>query len=148
MKRLARQDGAKPSLMGGIERNFASSSPSSFAETLDFRTNWPRVGACSQCRIQTLRWGGEGGGRGEREKVGAGLQKKYFWPFGPQFGLKIRGGHLGHSAGSATGSYLVYVTRYTFGSFSSLITSSLFSCWFISLKKKIKKIFTPALNDL
>ena len=88
MKRLARQDGAKPSLMGGIERNFASSSPSSFAETLDFRTNWPRVGACSQCRIQTLRWGGGGG----REKVGAGLQEKYFWPFGPQFGLKIRGG--------------------------------------------------------
>ena len=122
MKRLARQDGAKPSLMGGIERNFASSSPSSFAETLDFRTNWPRVGACSQGRER--RWG-------------AGLQKKYFWPFGPQFGLKIRGGgHLGHSAGSATGSYLVYVTRYTFGSFSSLITSSLFSCWFISLKKK------------
>ena len=124
MKRLARQDGAKPSLMGGIERNFASSSPSSFAETLDFRTNWPRVGACSQCRIQTLRCGG-------REREG-----------GPQFGLKISGGgggvHLGHSAGSATGSYLVYVTRYTFGSFSSPINSSLFSCWFISLKK-IKK---------
>ena len=79
--------------------------------------------------------GGGGGGGGER-RSGAGLQKKYFWPFGPQFGLKIRGGgHLGHSAGSATGSYLVYVTRYTFGSFSSPITSSLFSCWFISLKK-------------
>ena len=67
MKRLARQDGAKPSLMGGIERNFASSSPSSFAETLDFRTNWPRVGACSQCRIQTLRWGGGVGGRSPKE---------------------------------------------------------------------------------
>ena len=77
VKRLARQDGAKPSLMGDMERNVASSSPSSFAETLDFRTNWPRVGACSQCRIQTLRCGGEGGGEG-REKVGAGLQKKYF----------------------------------------------------------------------
>ena len=34
----------------------------------------------------------EMGGGGGREKVGAGLQKKYFWPFGPQFGLKIRGG--------------------------------------------------------
>ena len=79
--------------------------------------------------------GARGGGGGRERRWGAGLQKKYFWPFGPQFGLKIRGGHLGHSAGSATGSYLVYVTRYTFGSFSSPITSSLFSCWFISLKK-------------
>ena len=77
MKRLARQDGAKPSLMGGIERNFASSSPSSFAETLDFRTNWPRVGACSQCRIQTLRCGGVGG---EREG-GAPVSKRSI--FGP-----------------------------------------------------------------
>ena len=33
----------------------------------------------------------EGGGGGER-RLGAGLQKKYFWPFGPQFGIKIRGG--------------------------------------------------------
>ena len=82
----------------------------------------------------------EMGGGGE--KVGAGLQKKYFWPFGPQFGLKIRGGHLGHSAGSATGSYLVYVTRSTFGNFSSPITSSLFSCWFISLKKNKKNTHT------
>ena len=30
------------------------------------------------------------------------------------------GGHPGHSAGSATGLYLVYVTRHTFRSFSSL----------------------------
>ena len=83
MKRLARQDGAKPSLMGGIERNFASSSPSSFAETLDFRTNWPRVGACSQCRIQTLRWGGEGGGEGgEREGGGPVSKRSIFGPSG------------------------------------------------------------------
>ena len=96
-----------------------------------------------------LEMGGGGGGGGRERRWGAGLQKKYFWPFGPQFGLKIRGGHLGHSAGSADpGSYLVYVTRSTFGNFSSPITSSLFSCWFISLKKKIKKILTPALNDL
>ena len=146
MKRLARQDGAKPSLMGGIERNFASSSPSSFAEALDFRTNWPRVGACSQCRIQTLRWGAGGGG----EREGGGWSpKEVFLALRASVWSKNKGwGHLGHSAGSATGSYLVYVTRYTFGSFSSPITSSLFSCWFISLKKKIKKILTPALNDL
>ena len=80
MNRLARQDGAKPSLMGGIERNFASSSPSSFAETLDFRTNWPRVGACSQCRIQTLRWGGGGGG--EREGGGPVSKRSIFGPPG------------------------------------------------------------------
>ena len=30
------------------------------------------------------------------------------------------GWQLGHSAGSATGSYLVYINRYTFHSFSSL----------------------------
>ena len=135
MKRLARQDGAKPSLMGGIERNFASSSPSSFAETLDFRTNWPRVGACSQCRIQTLRCGGVGG----REKVGRRSPKEVFLALRASVWSKNKGGggvHLGHSAGSATGSYLVYVTRSTFGNFSSPITSSLYSCWFISLKKK------------
>ena len=138
MKRLARQDGAKPSLMGGIVRNFASSSPSSFAETLDFRTNWPRVGACSQCRIQTLRWGGGGG-----EKVGGRSPKEVCLALRASVGLKIRGGgHLGHSAGSATGSYLVYVTRSTFGNFSSPITSSLFSCWFISLKKNKKNTHT------
>ena len=73
-------------------------------------------------------------GEGERRRGGGGLQKNYFWPSGPHFGLKIRGGgHPGHAAGSATGSYLVYVTRYTFGSFLSQITSTLFSCWFISL---------------
>ena len=33
-------------------------------------------------------------GEGERRigGGGGGLQKKYFWPFGPQFGLKIREG--------------------------------------------------------
>ena len=50
-----------------------------------------------QCRIQTLRYAGapviipviqtliKGGGEG-------GLPKNLFWPFGPQFGLKIREG--------------------------------------------------------
>ena len=138
MKRLARQDGAKPSLMCGIERNFASSSPSSFAETLDFRTNWPRVGACSQCRIQTLRWRGGGGREG-----GGWSPREVFLALRASVWSKNKGwGHLGHSAGSATGSYLVYVTRYTFGSFSSPITSSLFSCWFISLKKNKKNTHT------
>ena len=41
------------------------------------------------------------------------------------------GEHPGHSAGSATGSYLVYVTRYKFRSFSSPSLALL-----------------PALNDL
>ena len=83
-----------------------------------------------------------------RDRVGGRSPKEVFLALRASVGLKISGGHLGHSAGSATGSYLVYVTRSTFGNFSSPITSSLFSCWFISLKKKIKKILTPALNDL
>ena len=34
---------------------------------------------------------------------GGGLQNKFFWPFGPPFGLKIRGAGLpGPSPGSAT----------------------------------------------
>ena len=89
----------------------------------------------------------EGGGGGG-EKVGGRSPKEVFLALRASVWYKNKGwGHLGHSAGSATGSYLVYVTRYTFGSFSSPITSSLFSCWFISLKK-IQKILTPALNDL
>ena len=31
---------------------------------------------------------------------GEGLPKKFFWPFGPQFGLQIKGGCLGPSPGS------------------------------------------------
>ena len=89
MKRLARQDGAKPSLMGGIVRNFASSSPSSFTETLDFRTNWPRVGACSQCRIQTLRWGGGGGEREGGEPVS---KRSIFGPSGLSWSKNKGGG--------------------------------------------------------
>ena len=46
----------------------------------------------SQLAVQ----GGWGGGK-------ASLQKNIFWPFEPQFGLKIRGGGvLGPSPGSAT----------------------------------------------
>ena len=82
-----------------------------------------------------LEMGGEGGG--EREKVGGRSPKEVFLALRASVWSKNKGGgHLGHSAGSATGSYLVYVTRSTFGNFSSPITSSLFSCWFISLKKK------------
>ena len=78
----------------------------------------------------------EMGGGGEREG-GGWSPKEVFLALRASVWSKNKGwGHLGHSAGSATGSYLVYVTRYTFGSFSSPITSSLFSCWFISLKKK------------
>ena len=35
--------------------------------------------------------GGGGGGQPDPEIRGGSLQKKFFWPFGPQFGLKIRG---------------------------------------------------------
>ena len=42
---------------------------------------------------------GEGGGEGWSPK-------KFFWPFGPQFRLKLRGGGpLGPSPGSATALY-------------------------------------------
>ena len=39
-----------------------------------------------QWRIQTFRQGS--GGRPVIQGVGGGLQKKFFPPFGPQFGLK------------------------------------------------------------
>ena len=51
-----------------------------------------------------IRGGGGVGGGGEKRR--AQSQKKLFRPFGPQFGLKIRGwgaGPLGPSPGSATG---------------------------------------------
>ena len=35
------------------------------------------------------------GGGGWSSRGGASLQKKFFWPFGPQFGLKIRAGEAG-----------------------------------------------------
>ena len=41
-----------------------------------------------QWRIQTLRWGGGG------DTEGAGLQKKFFPPFRPQFGSKNKGGRV------------------------------------------------------
>ena len=53
--------------------------------------------------IQTLRYGG--GGRSQKKNFAPPPQKKKFRPFGPPFGLKIRGG-LGPpdpSPGSATG---------------------------------------------
>ena len=50
--------------------------------------------------------GGRGGGHPDPEikAGGAGVSKKNFQPFGPQFGLKIRGGPAppGPSPGSAT----------------------------------------------
>ena len=33
-----------------------------------------------------------GGSRPSDKGEGGGLKKIFFWPFGPQFGLKIRGG--------------------------------------------------------
>ena len=50
--------------------------------------------------------GGGGGVHPDPEIRGwPGLKKKFFRPFGPQFGLKIRGGHgpPGPSPGSPTG---------------------------------------------
>ena len=45
--------------------------------------------------------GGGGGSHPDPEKRGRpSLQKKFFWSFGPQFGLKIRG--AGPSPGSTT----------------------------------------------
>ena len=63
--------------------------------------------------LQISGWGRGGGGRGwashpdpEIRGVGGGLKKHFFPPFGPQFGLKIKGeGALGPhcpSPGSAT----------------------------------------------
>ena len=48
-----------------------------------------------------IRGGGGGGGHPEG---GASLPKNFFWPFGPQFGLKIRAGQAGPPGmpGSAT----------------------------------------------
>ena len=49
---------------------------------------------------------GGGGSRGSHldPEIRGGLQKNFFQPFGPQFGLKIRGatGSLGPSSRSAT----------------------------------------------
>ena len=59
---------------------------------------------------------------------GGGLQKKVFPPFGPQFGLKIRGGGLpGPSPGSLPG--YVYSPNYLGATFGC-------TCTF----KKVKKI--------
>ena len=45
----------------------------------------------------------KGGSRpSDKEEGGGGVKKKrFFWPFAPQFGLKIRGGPQGPSPGSA-----------------------------------------------
>ena len=48
-----------------------------------------------QCRIQTLR------SSRPLDKRGSGLPPKFFWPFGPPFGLKIRSEGGGGSPGSA-----------------------------------------------
>ena len=132
MKRLARQDGAKPSLMGGIERNFAFSG--SIKLCRDPRLSNKLASSWSLFTVpdSDLEMGVGGG---EREKVEGRSPKEVFLALRASVWSKNKGGHLGYSAGSATGSYLVYVTRSTFGNFSSPITSSLFSCWFISLKK-------------
>ena len=52
-----------------------------------------------------LKIRGRGGGGGGKARS----SKKFFWSFGPQFGLKIRGrgGPPGHSPGSATAQHLL-----------------------------------------
>ena len=54
--------------------------------------------------LEIIGGGGWVGSSRPLEKWGAGLQKNFFPPFGPQFGLKIRGepGPPGPSPGSAT----------------------------------------------
>ena len=42
-----------------------------------------------------IRGGGAGGSSRPLDKRGPGLQKKFFRPFGPQFGLRLRGGGEG-----------------------------------------------------
>jgi len=48
-------------------------------------------------------WWGGGGGGGDQpnpEKRGKpGLQKKFLWPFRPQFGIKVGGGEGGGEGG-------------------------------------------------
>ena len=113
-----------------IERNFASSllhqalqRPSTFEQTgLDLEL----------VHIAGSRpWD-----RGRGWRKGTGLQKKCFWPFGPQFGLKIRGGAPGPFRWIR--HWFLFSLRHTLqvSQFLESITSTLFSCWFISLKKK------------
>ena len=48
-----------------------------------------------------------GEGNSDPEITGGGLKTTFIRPFGPQFGLKIRGGgHPGPSPGSATDSHI------------------------------------------
>ena len=82
----------------------------------------PRVSnkLASTCSLFTvpdpdLEIGGGGGGEG-----GGRSPKEIFLALRASVWSKKRGsGHPGHSAGSTTGSYLVYVTLYKFRSFSS-----------------------------
>ena len=46
-----------------------------------------------------------GGGGHPDPEIRGGLKKNFFWPFGPQFGLKIRGGP-GPFPGSHTAPYV------------------------------------------
>ena len=74
--------------------------------------------------IQTLRWGG-------------GVQKEFFWPFGPQIGLKKRGGPSppGTSPRSATAiergvfaiAMIYHVGNYSAKNFRSDLTD-LYGC--------------------
>ena len=70
------------------------------------------------------------------DKGGSGLPKKFFGPFGPQFGLKIRGGPvpLGPSPGSATDQYRIsaLVSQMSFGGETS---SSVAKCRLFSQAK-------------
>ena len=58
---------------------------------------------------------GGGGGRGghpdPEDKLGGGLQKFFFRPFGPQFGLKITGGGTGSPCPSPRSATIFYILR-------------------------------------
>ena len=57
------------------------------------KMNWMPNASTVQWQILTFRWGGGGGGCGHLDPEIRGWgqsQKKFFRPFRPQFGLKIR----------------------------------------------------------
>ena len=65
-------------------------------------SNAPRCLISGRSRPSDKVGGGEGSHLDPEIRRGPGLQKIFCWPFGPQFGLKIRVGSSCHSTGSST----------------------------------------------
>ena len=120
--------------MCGIERNYA---PSLLHQALQRPSTFEQTGLDLELVHSA---GSRPWDRGREGTWGAGLQKEFFWPFGPHFGLKIRWG----GGGGATGPFRWIRHWFVFSlhqplhvsQFLESITSTLFSCWFISLKKE------------